>query len=77
MNRVWTIVVRLCLLAVIGLQSGCITLNLIEPWGPMQRFKTQPSIGWRVARKRQAPGLLFRQGRRLCLRTLLLLVQGQ
>src|SRR6266850_4410913 len=30
---------RLCLLAVISLQSGCITVNLIEPSGPVQEVQ--------------------------------------
>ncbi len=30
------ILVRLCLLAVIGLQAGCVTVNLIEPSGPVK-----------------------------------------
>jgi protease-4 len=31
--------VRFCLLAVISLQSGCITVNLIEPSGPVQEVQ--------------------------------------
>ena len=31
--------VRLCFLAVISLQSGCITVNLIEPSGPVQEVQ--------------------------------------
>jgi protease-4 len=30
---------RLCLLAVVGLQSGCITVNLIEPSGPVREVQ--------------------------------------
>jgi protease-4 len=30
---------RLCLLAVIGLQAGCITVNLIEPSGPVKEVQ--------------------------------------
>ena len=39
MLRVCTICVRLCLLAVIGLQAGCITINLIPPSGPVQEVQ--------------------------------------
>ncbi len=39
MNRVWTIVVRLCLIAAVSLQAGCITLNLIEPPGPVKEVQ--------------------------------------
>ena len=37
--RCRAIVVQLCLIAVIGLQSGCITLNLIEPAGPVKEVQ--------------------------------------
>ena len=36
MSRVCTMFVRLCLIAVIGLQAGCVTVNLIEPSGPVK-----------------------------------------
>ena len=36
MHRVYAMVGRFSLLAVISLQSGCITVNLIEPPGPVQ-----------------------------------------
>ena len=39
MYRVCAILVRLCLLAVIGLQAGCITVNLIEPSGPVKEVQ--------------------------------------
>ena len=39
MHRVYAMFGRLCLLAVISLQSGCITVNLIEPSGPVQEVQ--------------------------------------
>ena len=39
MLRVYAIFGQLCLLAVISLQSGCITVNLIEPAGPVQEVQ--------------------------------------
>ena len=39
MRRMCTMVGRLCLLIVIGLQSGCITINLVEPSGPVQEVQ--------------------------------------
>ena len=39
MHKVCVIVGRLCLLAVISLQAGCITVNLIEPSGPVQEVQ--------------------------------------
>ena len=36
MHRMCITLGRLCLLAAISLQSGCITVNLIEPSGPVQ-----------------------------------------
>src|SRR5215467_269698 len=39
MNRVYSMLGRLCLLAVFGLQAGCITVNLIEPAGPVHEVQ--------------------------------------
>ena len=39
MYRIVTMVGRLCLLVIIGLQSGCITVNLIEPSGPVREVQ--------------------------------------
>ena len=39
MNRVYPMLVRLCLLAAIALQAGCITVNLIEPSGPVKEVQ--------------------------------------
>ena len=39
MNRLRPMFARLCLLAVVGLQSGCITVNLIEPSGPVREVQ--------------------------------------
>ena len=39
MHRIYAIFCQLCLLAVISLQSGCITVNLIEPTGPVQEVQ--------------------------------------
>ncbi|MEP6933158.1 MAG: S49 family peptidase, partial [Nitrospirota bacterium] len=36
MCSLYPMLIRLCLLAVIGLQAGCITINLIEPSGPVK-----------------------------------------
>ena len=39
MNSVYPILVRLCLLAAVGLQAGCMTVNLIEPAGPVKEME--------------------------------------
>ena len=39
MYSVYAMCGRLCLLAVISLQIGCITVNLIEPSGPVQEVQ--------------------------------------
>ncbi|MDE3051604.1 MAG: hypothetical protein KGJ48_17090, partial [Nitrospirota bacterium] len=39
MHKVYATIGRLCLLAVVSLQSGCITVNLIEPSGPVQEVQ--------------------------------------
>jgi protease-4 len=39
MNRVYSMIGRLCLLVFIGLQAGCITVNLIEPAGPVKEME--------------------------------------
>ncbi|MEQ1790859.1 MAG: S49 family peptidase, partial [Nitrospiraceae bacterium] len=39
MHRICVTLGRLCLLAVISLQSGCITVNLIKPSGPVQEVQ--------------------------------------
>ena len=39
MNRLRPMFARLCLLAVVGLQSGCITVNLIEPSGTVREVQ--------------------------------------
>ena len=39
MNRPYLMLVRFCLLAVIGLQAGCVTVNLIEPSGPVKEVQ--------------------------------------
>jgi len=39
MHRVCLVFGRFCLLAVVSLQSGCITVNLIEPSGPVQEVQ--------------------------------------
>ncbi len=39
MNKVYPMLGRLCLLAAIVLQAGCITVNLIQPPGPVTEMK--------------------------------------
>jgi len=39
MNNVYPMLGRLCLLAAIVLQAGCITVNLIEPQGPVKEME--------------------------------------
>ncbi|HSV90259.1 MAG TPA: signal peptide peptidase SppA, partial [Nitrospiraceae bacterium] len=39
MNNVYSMLGRLCLLAAIVLQAGCITVNLIEPSGPVKEME--------------------------------------
>src|SRR5688572_14313985 len=39
MNRVYPVLVRLCLVAAIAFQAGCITVNLIEPSGPVKEVQ--------------------------------------
>jgi protease IV len=39
MNNVYPLLGRLCLLAAIVLQAGCITVNLIEPSGPVKEME--------------------------------------
>ena len=39
MNNVYPMLGRLCLLAAIVLQAGCITVNLIEPSGPVKEVQ--------------------------------------
>ena len=39
MNNVYPILGRLCLLAAIVLQAGCVTVNLIEPSGPVKEME--------------------------------------
>ena len=39
MYRVYAMLGLLCVLAVASLQSGCITVNLIEPSGPVQEVQ--------------------------------------
>jgi protease IV len=39
MNNVYPLLGRLCLLAAIGLQAGCVTVNLIQPPGPVTEMK--------------------------------------
>jgi len=39
MNNVYPLLGRLCLLAAIVLQAGCITVNLIEPQGPVKEME--------------------------------------
>jgi protease-4 len=39
MHRVCAMLGRVCVLAVICLQAGCITVNLVEPSGPVQEVQ--------------------------------------
>jgi protease-4 len=39
MNNVYSMLGRLCLIAAIVLQAGCITVNLIEPSGPVKEME--------------------------------------
>src|SRR5688500_17119325 len=39
MNRVYPMLVRFCLVAAMALQAGCITVNLIEPSGPVKEVQ--------------------------------------
>ena len=39
MNNVYSMLGRLCLLAVVVLQAGCVTVNLIEPSGPVKEVE--------------------------------------
>jgi protease IV len=43
MNNVYSLLGRLCLLAAIGLQPGCVTVNLIQPPGPVTEMKLSGS----------------------------------
>ena len=36
MPRLSPMLIRICLLAIVALQAGCVTVNIIEPSGPVK-----------------------------------------